>query len=99
MAAHVREPVKQIDKNSWLIGTKSILRRRSSPLAEYLWKDNNGFWYSLLNATSPLPAAGPLPSASHIRQVNDAEDASAAWSFGDAFLKVKLTPQDFRDTT
>jgi hypothetical protein len=36
--------------------------------------------------------AGSLPEDSHIRLVHDAGDASAVWSFGDAFLKVKLTP-------
>ena len=36
------------------------------------------------------PTARAVPADSHVRLVHDAGDASAVWSFGDAFLKVKL---------
>lgn len=38
----------------------------------------------------------PGPRPSHVRLLYNAGDASAVWSFGDAFLKVKLTPPDFK---
>ncbi|KAK8038417.1 Protein kinase-like (PK-like) [Apiospora phragmitis] len=93
MVNHVRKSVQELDEDSWLIGDQFILRRQRSPPAKYLWEDN-GFWYTLSDdISSPLPPATPLSSDSHIRQVHDAGDASAVWSFGGVFLKVKLCPK------
>jgi hypothetical protein len=96
---HVRDSVRQIDCNAWLVGDQFIIRRQRPAPAEFLWEDSDGFWYTLSDAVPPLPPSTPLPADSHIRQVHDAGDASAVWSFGDAFLKIKLTPPDFRNTT
>ncbi|KFA81187.1 hypothetical protein S40288_10209, partial [Stachybotrys chartarum IBT 40288] len=90
MAGQVRDSVKQIEENSWLIGDKAILHRSLSPVPNYSWKSDDGSFYTLSNTSFPQPQVKPLPSDSIIRQVHDAGDASAVWSLGNAFLKVKL---------
>ncbi|TPX14898.1 uncharacterized protein E0L32_005007 [Thyridium curvatum] len=90
MASHVRNSVKQIDGDSWLIGEKLVLHKKQSA-QEWLWRDSNdGCYYSIAEAPTPLPITIPLQSNSYVRLVHDAGDALAVWSFGDAFLKVKL---------
>ena len=90
MAGLVRDSVKQIREDSWLIGDKVILDRNFSLVPNYLWKSDDGSYYTVSNAPIPPPPANPLPSDSMIRLVHDAGDASAVWSFGEVFLKVKL---------
>ncbi|KAK2591452.1 hypothetical protein QQS21_010861 [Conoideocrella luteorostrata] len=90
MATHVRDSVKQIRENLWLIGDKAILHRSPAFVPEFSWKASDGSYYTISDVSVPAPSAGALPPDSIIRQVHDAGDASAVWSLGDAFLKVKL---------
>ncbi|KAI3326669.1 kinase-like domain-containing protein [Xylariaceae sp. AK1471] len=94
----VRDSVKQINDISWLIGSKHILRHIQGPYAgKYLQKNSDGSCYTLSDAPATLPDAGPIPQTSHVRQVHDAGDASAVFSFGDKLiLKVKLISEGGR---
>ena len=98
MAGQVRDSVKQIEENSWLIGDKAILHRSLSPVLHYSWTSDDGSFYTLSDAFFPQLQVKPLSSNSIIRQVHDAGDASAVWSFGNAFLKIKLF-QDRKQAT
>lgn len=100
MANQVRESVRQIDGDSWLVGDQFVVRRLSQASADGLWKDSDGFSYIVSDAVDPLlPTTGPLPADSHVRLVHDAGDASAVWSFGEAFLKIKITPPSLKHAT
>lgn len=49
-----------MDENSWLIDDKLLLRRRQAhetPESNYLWKDGEGWQYSIVDAPTPLPNA------------------------------------------
>ncbi|KAI1148870.1 kinase-like domain-containing protein [Nemania diffusa] len=88
----VRDSVEQINNTSWLIGSKYILRHvQGSHAGEYLQRNSDGSSYTLSVAPAILPEAGPISQTGHARQVHDAGDASAVFSFGSALiLKVKL---------
>ena len=99
MADPVRESLKQIDADSWLIGTRSILKRTSTAAtAGHLWESSDGSFYSICDAPTPPPQASVLPPDSPFQKAHDAGNAAAAWDLGDAFLKVKLV-QDRRGVT
>ncbi|KAK4123974.1 hypothetical protein N657DRAFT_664059 [Parathielavia appendiculata] len=85
---HVRDWNKQIDETSWLIGSKHIIRHVPGPCeANYIWKnDKDGSCYILSEEVDPVPDAGPLPPDGHVRQIHDAGDASAVFSFSDALI-------------
>lgn len=90
MTSHVRECLKQIDENSWLIDDKLLLRRsRSLEAADTLWSDEEGWHFSIMNAPALPPIASPLSSDSFPRLVYDVGDASVVFSIGDALLRVK----------
>lgn len=86
----VRESIREVDSDSWIIGDKLLLSRQHSPSSASSWSDGNGSFYSLCEAPSPLPPSRPLPAETHIEMVYDAGDASAAWFVGDAVCKVSL---------
>lgn len=66
----VRESIREIDGNSWLIGNKLLLSRAS--LSECTWGDGNGGGYSISDAPLPLPESRPLSDTSDIKLVYDA---------------------------
>src|SRR5689334_262990 len=61
----VRESIREIDDNSWLIGNKILLSR--APLSQCTWEDGNGGGYLISDATIPLPETRPLSDASGIK--------------------------------
>ncbi|KAH6881130.1 hypothetical protein B0T10DRAFT_494862 [Thelonectria olida] len=69
----VRESIREIDGNSWLIGNKLLLSRAS--LSECTWGDGNGGGYSISDAPLPLPESRPLSDTSDIKLVYDGNDA------------------------
>ncbi|KAB5515598.1 kinase-like domain-containing protein [Coniochaeta sp. 2T2.1] len=97
MTCHVRDSVRQIDPQSWLIGGEFVVSRRRSAQGS-LWGDSHGWGYTILDPPPFPPSTSPLPPESHVRLIHDAGDASAVWTFGHAFLKVKLV-QDTNTAT
>ncbi|OQD73402.1 hypothetical protein PENDEC_c015G01543 [Penicillium decumbens] len=88
----VREPIKQVDENTWLIGPL-ILQRSSGYSDTATWYDrDDDLSYTVTDAPNPAPPSVPLaPDHPNIVLVYDAGDASAVWSIGKAaFCKVKL---------
>ncbi|KXJ85409.1 kinase-like domain-containing protein [Microdochium bolleyi] len=98
---HVRDSIRQIDENTWLIGTSHVLRlTQGSCDSGYLWKNNSdGSCYVLSAAPEPLPDTKSLPDDSHVRKIHEAGDESAVFKFGDALiLKIRLaTPGTRRE--
>ncbi|KAI2613361.1 kinase-like domain-containing protein [Hypoxylon sp. NC1633] len=101
-SGHIRDSLKQIDKTSWLVGDKYIVRyfqgqgEGASEGENCLWKSHSGSSYYTISdtpSTCTLPSA-TLPSDGHVRQIHDAGDSSAVFRFGEALiLKVKtLSP-------
>ncbi|KAF4952720.1 hypothetical protein FSARC_12588 [Fusarium sarcochroum] len=97
MPGHVRDSLKEIDEHSWLIDDKLILRRLPSA-QDPLWKDSNGWHFTISDAPSPLPNAKPLSPDSPVKLVYDVGDASVVFDLGDALLRVKKR-HEFRDIT
>jgi hypothetical protein len=97
MPGHVRDSLKEIDENSWLIDNKLLLQRLASA-QDYMWKDSNGWHFTVSDAPSPLPETKPLSPDSPLKLVYDVGDASVVFDLGDAFLKVKKR-HEFRDIT
>jgi hypothetical protein len=92
MAEHVRESIKQVDSNTWLIGDL-ILRRSSGHSDTATWNDTiDNSNYTLTAAPTPRPLATLLtPDHPLFKQVYDAGDASAVWFIGNnTVCKVKL---------
>ncbi|KAJ3567656.1 hypothetical protein NPX13_g6692 [Xylaria arbuscula] len=86
----VRDSIRQIDGQSWLIEGKLLLRREKAPSSDLAsWSDGNGGFYVLSNSLNPPSETGPLSDTSEIQKVYDAGDVSAVWRFGEAFIKVK----------
>lgn len=62
MADPVRESIKQVDENTWLIGDL-ILHSSSGPSDVSSWYDStDNLSYTLTNAPVPLPPTVPLPT-------------------------------------
>ncbi|KAH6985592.1 kinase-like domain-containing protein [Ilyonectria destructans] len=96
MSTQVRDSVRQIDDNSWLIGNKLLLHRTS--VAENCLWHTDGLYYTLSDDSSLFPAPETLPTDSYVCPLYSSADVSAVWRFGDAFLKIKLF-QGRRDAT
>lgn len=87
----VRESLKQIDSNSWLIADKFILRRTASASdSASLWQTADGSHFSFSEVSFPLPPVNPLPADGPIKLIHDVGFRSAVYDLGDAILKVKL---------
>lgn len=85
---HVRDSIREVDDQSWLIGDTLLLSRTTS--SNGAWADGNGRGYQLTEAPAPLPPSRPLSDTSEIKLVYDAGDASAVFRIGEAFCKVRL---------
>ncbi|MCJ1386828.1 hypothetical protein MMC17_009956 [Xylographa soralifera] len=91
----VNESIQEIDDNSWFIGDRILLSQRCSPpQSGFTWSDGRGSYYVVSETSYPLPQSRPLSSTTHIEKVYDAGDASAVWSIGGAFCKVKILDPD-----
>lgn len=93
---HVRESIKKVDQNAWLIGDL-ILHSSSGRSDASSWYDpTDNLSYTLTKApTPPLPAVPLLAHDPRIVLVYEAGDSSAVWSIGNnAFCKVKLLVED-----
>ena len=65
MADPAGDVLKQIDGESWLIDHKLLLSRSQTMLAsDYLWRDEAGWYYTIMPAPTPVPKAMPLPKDS-----------------------------------
>lgn len=93
----VRDSVKEITENSWLIGRKKILRL--VPVQEQhenvLLRNKDGSCYILDDAPDILPPTKPTPTdGGHVRKIYDAGESSAVFDFHSSLiLKVKLVAE------
>lgn len=96
MEEHVRESIKEVDENTWLIG--GLILHRSKGISHLsTWYDrNDDLSYIVTDAPVPPPPAIPLAADNPtMKLVYEAEDSSAVWFLGnDAFCKVKLRVVD-----
>ncbi|KAL2812129.1 hypothetical protein BDW59DRAFT_155374 [Aspergillus cavernicola] len=93
MEEPVRESIKQVDANTWLIGGLLTLHRSSGYSDPSTWYDHSdNFSYTITNASVPPPSTVPLSADDPtFKLVYDAGDSSAVWSLGNsAFCKVKV---------
>lgn len=87
----VRESIREINDNSWLVGDRILLSRISNrfPSSGPTWSDGKGSFYAVSDAPRPLPPSRPLSATANIQMVYDAGGVSAVWRIGEAFCKVK----------
>ena len=85
---HINQSLKQIDSNSWLLG--SFILYRSSHLSENAtWNDSDAS-YTLTKIPTLCSYMTTNLDSSYIKLVHEAGDASAVWSIGNnAFCKVR----------
>lgn len=90
----VRGSIRQLDPDSWAIGGRNLLSRTTSPSGFCgAWSDGKGVYFTISNDnlnSKTLPLGTSLPSNGPIQKVHDAGNASAVWSVGDAFHKVRI---------
>lgn len=85
----VRESVKQVDEDHWLIGPLQLCRSKGYSDTSTWYDQDDDFSYTLNNASDPPPPTVPLSENIPLRLVHDV--GSAVWSIGNsAFCKVKI---------
>ncbi|KAB5513029.1 hypothetical protein GE09DRAFT_1163633 [Coniochaeta sp. 2T2.1] len=84
---HVRDSVKQITDDSWLIGSVHVLCYVQGPSGsddDCLWKyTRDGSTYTLSTAPAPLPDTSSLPSDGHFRLIPGKRLDEAWWDMTD----------------
>ncbi|KAK0629221.1 hypothetical protein B0T17DRAFT_524968 [Bombardia bombarda] len=87
---HVRDSIREIDANSWLIVGTVLLSRQASPsTSQPSWSDGKGEFFVISDAPSPLPPSKPIsPDSVEIPLIYDAGDQAAVWHVGKAFIKA-----------
>lgn len=88
----VRESIKQVDANTWLIGPLKLHRSKGYSDTSTWYDQDDDYNYTVTCAPVPPPPALSLSSDDpKIRLVHDCGDSSAVWSIGNnAFCKVKI---------
>lgn len=92
IAVPIRETLKVVDSDTWLIGPL-ILRRSKGPSDTATWFDEvDNSSYTITDAPTPQPPTTLLvPNTAPIVQIHDMGDASAVWSIGSkVFCKVHV---------
>lgn len=88
----VRESIRQLSPDSWVIGGRIILSRTTSTSGfSSTWSDGEGAYFAVSDHDNLNDKSLPgelLSTEGPIQKVHDAGDTSAVWSIGDAFLKV-----------
>ncbi|KAL8381143.1 hypothetical protein RB595_005432 [Gaeumannomyces hyphopodioides] len=86
MTDYFRYAVRRIDDNSKLIDDVFVIRRQTSPPAQYLWKGDDGSWYThekapdLLLATIPVPpGTGPYAAVFTLGKSAFIKIRNSAW--------------------
>ncbi|KAJ8109196.1 hypothetical protein OPT61_g7639 [Boeremia exigua] len=95
---YINKSLRQIDSNSWLIGSL-VLHRSPCSSDEATWNDDGDYSsYTLTEAPTPLPIT-TSPNSPYITLVHEAGDASAVWSIRDSaickvrYIKEGITPE------
>ena len=84
-AAHINNTLKQIDSETWLIGSLLLYRLAGcSPTATWTDEGENSS-YTITKATKPYPATVQSDSP-NIKLVHEAGDAYAVWAVGSSAL-------------
>ncbi|KAF2189929.1 hypothetical protein K469DRAFT_701210 [Zopfia rhizophila CBS 207.26] len=83
---HINRSLKQIDSNTWLIGSL-ILHRSPRPSGTATWNDeSDNSSYTLTEAPILHHFTTSQPDSPYINLVHEAGDASAVWSIGNSAL-------------
>jgi len=92
---HIYESLKQIDSDTWRIGS-FILHRTSGSSATATWTDeSDNSSYTLTKASSSHPPATSSPNSPHISIIHQCGDASIVWAIGkSAVCKIRYIEKD-----
>jgi hypothetical protein len=86
----VRQSVREIDDNSWIIGDVLLLSHTTiKPSSSCFWRDSKNAFYTLSELDYKKHQTRLLSSTSLIQLVHDASNYNAAWRISEAFLKVQ----------
>ncbi|CRG89756.1 hypothetical protein PISL3812_06795 [Talaromyces islandicus] len=88
----LRESIKQVDADTWLIGPVMLYRSKGYLETSTWYDQSDDFSYTVTSAPTPLPTAVPWSADdSDFKLVYDVAEQSAVWSLGNsAFCKIKL---------
>lgn len=88
MSVAVRDSIRAISEDTWIVGNKLLLRREAkSP--ENIPDSDGDFSYALREVCSPLTSQQPSATIP-FPLVYDAGDVHAVWKVGDSFLKIVI---------
>ncbi|CAG8948057.1 unnamed protein product [Penicillium salamii] len=91
MTDPIRESIKQVDANTWLVGPLQLCRSTGYSDTSTWYDLDDNVSYTLTNASIPPPPTVPLSENVPFRLIYNIGDSSAVWSVGNsAFCKVKL---------
>lgn len=92
MEEPVRESIKQVNANTWLIGPLQLHRLKGYYPTSTWYDEGDDLSYTVTNAPVPPPPAIPLSANDpKIKLVYDVGNSSAVWSIGNsAFCKAKV---------
>lgn len=86
----LRQSVREIDDNSWIIGDVLLLSHTTvRPSSGCFWSDGENAFYTLSKPDHSKHQTRPLSSTSLVQLVHDTSNRNAAWRIGEAFLKVQ----------
>ncbi|TAQ87652.1 hypothetical protein B7494_g4006 [Chlorociboria aeruginascens] len=85
----VRQSVREIDDNTWIIGDMLLLSHTTvEPLSGCFWSDGHNAFYILSEPDLSKFQTRPLSTTSRVQLIYDAGEYNATWRIGEAFLKV-----------
>lgn len=96
MSAAVRDSLRAIDEDTWIIGGKLLLSRAPRRSPDNISSGEDDFSYAFCEVEGPPPGKQSA-SAIPFPLVYDAGDSHAVWKVGDSYLKI-IVPDSQKTT-
>lgn len=92
---HIRNSLRQVDSNTWLIGS-FLLQRSSTPSDKATWVDEiDNSSYTVTEAPASHHLTASEPNNTYVSVVHEAGDASIVWAIGSsAICKIRYIEED-----
>lgn len=97
-ATPVRDSIRQINADAWIIGGRIFLARTHTPPNDSgsyhaSWSDGGSAFFTVSDIkhaqNNPIASTKPIIDTGPVQLVHDAGDCNAVWRIGEAFCKVQ----------